>query len=108
MTLFRDSTHQAIWIEHHCERCFHGLDCPILEKALTSGRKPPQWERNQRAHLMQDSIKCNSYTKRPPKLEVHKDFEDVPMFDVEPAPARYVPVEGAPDDPRRPNEGDHA
>lgn len=70
MTLFKNETHQAIWVEHHCDRCHFGQAdtlCPILHRALRSGRKPVEWERNPRKNvLMQDSIKCNSETRSPP------------------------------------------
>lgn len=87
MSLFRNQVHQDIWIEHHCERCWHHPDCPILRKALTSDRKPVEWDRNTRkGALMQDTIKCNSETRtappRPKPLGI-----DVPMFDVTPTDA---------------------
>lgn len=116
MTLFKSVTHQEIWIEHHCERCFHyseeeGRACPILARALTTGRKPKQWDRNTsaKAQLMKDTIRCNEETRIPPKLERTKHFEDEPMFEVEPHEANYVPVEGLPTQ-RRPlgKDTDHA
>jgi hypothetical protein len=88
MTLFKNQTHQDIWIQHHCERCFHGLDCPILERALRTKRKPPQWDRSTRKNaLMQDTIKCNEFTTQPPLANAKRVVnEDVPMFDVQAPP----------------------
>src|SRR4051812_43860462 len=109
MTLFRNVTHQEVWIDHHCASCFHGHDCPILARALLTGRKPREWERNKRAQLMKDTIKCSAETRRPPKLERPKTFDDVPMFDLEPHEVDYVPVQGLPT-LRRPTgrDSDHA
>ena len=86
VSLFNNATHRAIWVGHWCERCHHGLDCPILARALTSDRKPPQWDRNARKGvLMQETLRCNVFTRRPPPIpKPPPDFEDVPMFDVEP------------------------
>jgi hypothetical protein len=110
MTLFKTPTAQDVWIEHHCLRCYRmaggfspddDIPCPILDKALTSGRKPPEWDRNQRAQLMQDAYRCNEFRTTPPRTKP-KQYEDVPMFDVG-APVdhiHYVPVEGWPDDPK--------
>jgi hypothetical protein len=94
MTLFKNQTHQDIWIGHHCERCFHYADseCPILSKALRTNRKPPQWDRSTRKNaLMQDTIKCNEETHQPPRTGVKRVVnEDVPMFDVQ-APTNIDP-----------------
>lgn len=72
MTLFKNETHQDIWVEHHCDRCYFGRAttiCPILGKALSTNRKPVEWDRNTRKNvLMQDSIKCNMETRTPPKF----------------------------------------
>lgn len=118
MTLFRNDTHRDIWIEHHCRTCFqpdeanrrlHGADtqCPILQRALNTDRKPVEWERNPRPQLMQDTIICNSYQDKPRKAKADKQFEDVGMFDVEPQDKLMIPVEGWPDRP--PAKGvDHA
>jgi hypothetical protein len=96
--LFKNKTHQDIWIEHHCGRCFFGKAdtmCPILHRALRSGRKPVEWQRNPRKNvLMQDSIKCDAQTRTPPTVKQPKTFEDIPMFDVTPVALG--------------NEGDHA
>lgn len=116
MTLFRNVTHQEVWIEHHCDPCFNsfknsGSPCLILVRALTTGRKPREWERNtsnKKSQLMKDTMKCNAETKRPPKLERAKVFEDVPMFDLEPHQANYVPVEGLPTERRANRATDHA
>lgn len=85
MTLFRNDTHRDIWLEHHCHMCFHhqGAGCKIVQRALRTGRKPVEWERNPRKNaLMQDSIKCNEETRSPPTLTKRVVNEDVPMFDV--------------------------
>lgn len=95
MALFKNQTHQDIWIEHHCGRCYYGRglgdpaqpQCKILAWALGHGRKPVAWERNPRKNvLMQDSIKCNQETRTPPKFGGTRRVadEDVPMFDVAP------------------------
>lgn len=111
MTLFRSTTHQELWRQHWCERCFqaeetarrlHGKDtqCPIWEKALRTGRKPPEWDRMPRADTMDRSIRCNAYTPTPPVTRRGTaEAEDVPLFDVEPAESKLVPVEGWPDRP---------
>lgn len=87
MTLFKNPTHQDIWIEHHCGRCHYGQAdtmCPILHRALHSNRKPVEWDRNPRKNtLMQDSIKCNSETRTPPATQRPRIDIDVPMFDVD-------------------------
>lgn len=86
--IFKNETHQDIWIEHHCERCFHGQQlevCPILARALASRRKPVEWDRNPRKNAtMAESIKCNSFTTQPPLNVKRVVNEDVPMFDVTP------------------------
>jgi hypothetical protein len=92
MALFKNSTHQEIWIDHHCRRCWHGRglgdpmapQCPILTWAVAHGRKPREWDRNTKAQLMKDTIRCNSETDRPPRVTKPVVDEDVPMFDVEP------------------------
>lgn len=91
MTIFKNDTHQEIWVEHHCERCWHYSEedaraCPILAYALRTGRKPPQWDRSTRKNAtMADSIRCNMETKQPPRADARRVAnEDVSMFDVEP------------------------
>src|SRR5881628_2767864 len=117
--LFRNKTHQEIWVNRWCRTCFEpheaarrlqGKDtvCPILNKALTSGRKPKEWDRAIRDTTMENSIKCNSYAPKPPKPKQDKHFDDVLMFDVEPHEAHMVPVEGWPDRPVKDGEVDHA
>lgn len=115
MTLFKNDTHQEIWMENWCDNCYQsfknsGTSCPILVRALDSGRKPPQWERRPRETLMAKTIKCNEFARKPPRAVRAKLFEDVPMFDVPTdTDANYVPVEGWPERPRRASkEGDHA
>lgn len=82
--IFKNQTHQDIWIEHHCERCARHPGCQIIVKAITSKRKPPQWDRNNRANaLMQDSVRCNDEVRQLPIPKLPKQFDDVPMFNVE-------------------------
>jgi len=85
MPLFRNETHAAIWLEHHCARCYREpKTCPILLRAKRTGRKPPEWVRNPRKGvLMQDTIKCTEESRTPPILKHDKMFDDVPMFDVD-------------------------
>jgi hypothetical protein len=107
--LFKSETHQEVWIEHHCQRCCHHNEpCLILARALRSGRKPKEWQRNNRAQLMVDSYRCDEFAKRPPKPQPVKLFEDVPMFDVEPCDVDYVPVEGLPTLRHGKKDTDHA
>lgn len=86
--IFKNRTHQDIWIEHNCERCAHNPGCPIIGKIVATPldrqRKPVEWERNPRKNaLMQDSIKCKSKVRTLPIARAPKDFDDVPMFDVQ-------------------------
>jgi hypothetical protein len=82
MTLFKNETHQDIWIEHHCERCARNPGCPIVLRAIRTGRKPKEWDRNPRKNaLMQDSIKCTMECRVLP-ITKRVVNEDVPMFDV--------------------------
>jgi hypothetical protein len=110
MTLFKTPTAQEIWLEHHCDRCYLRHDCKILEKALRTDRKPPQWDRNTRAQLMQDAYRCNEFRRTPPRGKPRQQFEDVSMFGDD-TPYRvdvgYVPVDGWPDKPNK-KETDHA
>lgn len=108
MTLFKTSTAQSIWIEHHCDRCWRQDGCRILERAIRTDRKPAQWERNSRASLMQDAYKCSEFSHIPTRPKREQQFEDVPMFDVEPTDAQYVPVPGWPERAPKQKEGDHA
>jgi hypothetical protein len=87
--IFKNYTHQDIWIEHNCERCarFNAGSCNILAKVITKPidkqRKPVEWERNtQKNALMQNSIKCSEKVDRLPIPKLPKRFDDVPMFDV--------------------------
>lgn len=117
MTLFRNDTHRDLWKQRWCHTCFEpheaarriqGRDavCPIWEKALRTGRKPVEWDRT-RSDEMEKSIKCNAYTNRPMRsMKPEQQFEDVPMFDVEPRQAHLVPIEGWPDRPTK-NEVEH-
>ena len=86
MALFKNPTHQAIWLEHHCHRCWHhrGSGCPIVQKALRTDRKPVEWQRNPRKNvLMQDSIKCNEETKLPPPATRPRVVDETgSLFDV--------------------------
>lgn len=92
MTLFKSQTHQDIWIDHHCRRCYFGQglgdptqpQCKILAFAIGHGRKPVQWDRSIRKNAtMADSIKCNSEIHQPPLVTRRVVNEDVPMFDVQ-------------------------
>lgn len=97
--LFRNKTHQEVWIDRWCRTCFQPDEaqrrlqgkptmCPILNKAMVSiaqgrPRKPEEWERT-RADEMEKSIKCNAYQPIPPPVgKRDAPVEDVPMFDVE-------------------------
>lgn len=97
--LFRNRTHQDIWIARWCHTCFQPDEaqrrlqgkptmCPILNRALVSieqgkPRKPEQWERT-RHDEMEKSIKCEAYQPIPP-VAGRRDAadEDVPMFDID-------------------------
>lgn len=86
MSLFRNTTHAEIWVEANCEMgCWRDYKtCPILERALRTDRKPPEWERNTRSGaLMAETIKCAEKSKTPPHVHKRVDL-DVPMFDVQP------------------------
>jgi hypothetical protein len=112
MTLFKSEVAQDIWLDHYCHRCYRDNDCSIKAKALSSGRKPREWDRNSRSTLMQDAYKCNEFRRTPPRSKQSKHFEDVPMFDVgdmgiEEGEVKMVPVKGWPDRPRK-GETDHA
>lgn len=86
--IFKNLTHQDIWIMHHCERCYFGSrGCSIIDKVVQSSdpRKPVEWERNPRKNvLMQDTIKCHMETRTPPKVGYTGPVvnDDVPMFNV--------------------------
>lgn len=73
--IFRNDVHRDIWIEHNCANCFQPdevarrfqgaqRECPILKRALASGRKPVEWERT-RSDLMAKSIKCTEFAPTP-------------------------------------------
>lgn len=87
MALFKSPLHQAIWMEHHCERCHFGVDdCRILDRALRTDRKPVEWERNTRkGALMADTMKCHMETRTPPKYGGQRVVTDETMglFEVE-------------------------
>lgn len=90
MSLFNSETHQQVWIGHHCERCYFGRAdtlCPVLHRALRSGRKPVEWERNTRkGALMAETMKCHMETRTAPKRGVERVVADetMSMFDVTP------------------------
>lgn len=119
MTLFRSSSQQEMWRERWCQSCFQpqeaarriqGTDtqCPIWERAMRTDRKPVEWDRNTRTDEIWRSIKCNAYTSKPPvNRRQPKQFEDVPLFDIEPHEVHLVPVEGWPDKPTKKGT-DHA
>jgi len=113
MTLFRNSTHQEMWRQHWCETCFQpdeaarriqgkATQCPIWEKAMRTGRKPPEWDRMPRADEMVKTIRCNEHTPRPPinKRAPSNEITE-PLFDVTPykIDVGYVPVDGWPQRP---------
>lgn len=116
--LFRNDTHQELWRQHWCERCWQpdeaarrvqGKDtvCPIWDKALTSNRKPVQWDRT-RNDQMVNSIRCNEYTDQPPTTARQVSQEtQVPMFDVPATGTNFVPVDGWPDKPTKHKGRDH-
>ncbi len=112
VTLFKSETAQQVWMENYCQRCWHlPVGCPILDRALASGRKPKEWVRNPRPAqaLMQNAYACKEFAIQPPvSRRGPQQFEDVPMFDVDTSmPVHLVPVEGWPDRP--PGKGvDHA
>lgn len=119
MTLFRNNTHKEVWQQRWCRTCFQPdeaarriqgkeTQCPIWEKAMSTDRKPVQWDRNTRTDEMEKSIKCNSYAPKPPITSRDKAIaEDVAMFDVEPHEVHMVPVEGWPERPTK-DGVDHA
>jgi hypothetical protein len=118
LTLFKNQTHQEVWVEMNCHRCFQpqeaqrriqGKDtiCPILNRALTSGRKPREWDRT-RSDEMAKSIRCNAFQARPPRVKFYGNtYEQDSIFDVDDLHHHgFVPVDGWPDRPG-PNEVDH-
>lgn len=111
LSLFKDDTAQDIWIEANCvvRKCYRQPTCPILARALARDRKPREWDRNSRATTMASVYRCNAFGEKAPKPVVRKDFEDVPMFEVDVKQLAYVPVEDWPDKPVRHNrKDDHA
>jgi hypothetical protein len=121
MTLFRNKTHEQIWIDRWCHTCYqpneaarrlHNAEtmCPILGRALASDRKPVEWDRMPRAQEMDHTIKCNSYQDKPPIVRRGTtETGDVPMFDLTPeqAAAHLHKIEGWPEKPT-PDGTDHA
>lgn len=121
MTVFRNDTHEGVWIERWCDTCFEphraaqriqgrDTECPILARYLKRKRKPMEWERQPRQKDMDKTVKCTEYQSKPAATTRAKaQCEDVPMFDIEPHEAHLVPVEGWPERPRKKDkEGDHA
>lgn len=121
MTLFANQIVQDVWIEHNCHRCWqpdevarreHGKDaqCPIQERALRTGRKPPEWDRKPRAQTMAAAITCNAYQAKPPVSRRDSAAPyDVPLFDETPykVDVGFVPVDGWPDKPSKKKGVDH-
>lgn len=122
MTLFKNQTHQEVWQQRWCGTCFqpdeaarrlHGKNtqCPIWAHAISTGRKPVQWDRMARADQMDRTIRCNTYqdspsvTRRPVA-----ENEGVPLFDDTPfkTDVGFVPVDGWPEKPRKKHGTDHA
>ena len=110
MTLFKSQTHQEIWLDRWCHTCYQpdeamrrimGADtqCPIQKRALETGRKPVKWERNARAHDMENAIRCHEYLDKPRTTRKTKalDANQDSLFDVEPREIHLVPVPGWPD-----------
>jgi hypothetical protein len=111
MTLFKNDVAQDVWIESNCivTKCYRQPTCPILARALARDRKPREWDRNNRSTAMATAYRCNAFGERAPKPTPVKDFEDVAMFDVEPAALTLAPVAGWPDRPVKHNKrDDHA
>ena len=123
MPLFRSVTAQEVWVSMNCHMCFqtdeaqrrlHGKDlqCPIQKRALTSGRKPVQWDRNTRAKDMKSAYKCREFMRQPASTARAKvnefDTNQDSLFEPTPTEYSFVPVEGWPDRPRKGGDGDHA
>lgn len=111
MTLFKNSTAQEVWISHWCARCYRTrdgkTDCDIIAKALRTERKPPEWDRNDRAQTMAERLKCNEFSRKPPRRRAKdKQYEDIPMFDDDTLKSdiRFVPVAGWPEKPKKETE----
>lgn len=125
MSIFKNQTHQDIWIDRWCHTCFQpdeaqrriqgkNTQCPIQARALKPGRKtlPKEWERNSRNDTMEHSIKCTQYQPKPPDTRWRANLltvDDVAaLFDVDPQVISFVPVDGWPDQPRKGKDVDHA
>lgn len=118
--LFRSATHQQVWRGRWCDTCFQpdeatkriqgkGDGCPILARALRTGRKPVEWDRNPRATELERTIKCHEYQKKPAlnRRQSHTEEGEPMLFTAESFDAPYVPVEGWPERPSK-NGVDHA
>jgi hypothetical protein len=124
VSLFPSDTARDIWRGHWCERCFqpdeadfrlhgNGFGCQIIARALSSDRKPREWDRNTRAQTMSAAYGCNAFLAKPAVARRGKaPDETLPMFELEPADGRaLVPVDGWPDyraEQGKPKKADHA
>ena len=113
MAAFKSKLAQEVWTEHWCVRCYRDQnDCPILQKALRTNKKPKEWERNARAETMAKAVTCTAFSRKPPLFAKRQVFEDVSMFDDEAlqtdGEVGFVPVEGWPDRPKAKKDVDHA
>lgn len=94
--LWPTPTHRDIWTERWCDRCAQpdqaitrrggdGDGCPILAKALSTGRKPKQWTRNPRAKTLDSVMSCDEFLAEPPTVR-RGTAEDhtLAMFDIAP------------------------
>lgn len=107
--LFKTETQRGVWLEHHCKRCWREADCAILKRALRTDRKPVEWERKSRPRTMSETYKCSEFGAQPPRItKGERQFDDVPMFDMEEHDVHLVPVDGWPDQPKKDKTGDHA
>lgn len=95
--LFRNDIHRDVWVEHNCGNCFQPNEverrlqgkntmCPILKRALDSGRKPVEWKRT-RSDLMAKSIKCTEFSATATSYRTRKtngvDPDQHSLFDIE-------------------------
>lgn len=127
MSVFPSNTAREAWAEKWCDRCFEpaeadkrlhgkGKGCPIMLHALTFGKKPPAWERNRRATTMDTRFACNAFRAKPEVVRRGKAVDEtLPMFEIEPTPTTFVPVQGWPDKAafaaeriKKAGKGDHA
>lgn len=94
--LWRTETHRSIWTERWCDRCVQpdqvrlrregvGAGCPILAKALSTGRKPKEWTRVPQAKTLDSTLTCGEFSTVPPTVRRGTaEDETLAMFDVTP------------------------